>query len=98
MVWPPIQALLTVNIALLALLLGSVLETGLKFSVVHLTHGSGFLVKAKADYIGKTGNDLTFSKGDQVRLFNKVDEHWWLGAVGDQKGYIPIQYVEAPDK
>ncbi|XP_022081602.1 SLIT-ROBO Rho GTPase-activating protein 1-like isoform X2 [Acanthaster planci] len=58
---------------------------------------SGFMVTAKADYLAKTSSDLTFSKGDQIRLFNKVDEHWWRGMVGDQKGYIPIQYVDAPE-
>ncbi|XP_033647778.1 SLIT-ROBO Rho GTPase-activating protein 1-like isoform X2 [Asterias rubens] len=58
---------------------------------------NGILVIAKADYLGKTGNDLSFSKGAQIHLFNKVDEYWWRGAVGEQQGYIPIQYVNLPD-
>ncbi|XP_038054496.1 SLIT-ROBO Rho GTPase-activating protein 1-like isoform X2 [Patiria miniata] len=58
---------------------------------------SGFLATAKADYIGKSGSELTFSKGDQIRLLNKMDEYWWMGVVGDHKGYVPIQYVDAPE-
>ena len=58
----------------------------------------GVLVIAKADYLGKTGNDLSFSEGDQIRLFSKVDEYWWHGAIRDQQGYIPIQYVNLPEK
>ena len=38
--------------------------------------------------------DLTFRRGDVVRLCKQIDENWYLGEIGGQQGYFPATYVE----
>jgi len=46
------------------------------------------------DYKAGTEKELSFNKGDQLLLFSKANEHWWLGSKGGDQGLIPAQYFE----
>jgi len=40
------------------------------------------------------GDILTFKRGDFVRFAKKINEDWWMGTIGGQRGYIPSTYVQ----
>jgi hypothetical protein len=47
------------------------------------------------DYDARTEDDLTFRKGDKVRVLNNADGDWWQAQLttSPKKGYIPSNYV-----
>lgn len=55
------------------------------------------LATAKEDYIGKSPDELTFTRGDSLKLYARVDDQWWKGALGDQHGLVQQSYINLPD-
>nr|XP_054749801.1 SLIT-ROBO Rho GTPase-activating protein 1-like [Lytechinus pictus] len=51
------------------------------------------IATAKEDYIGKSPDELTFTKGDSLKLYMRVDDQWWKGALGDQQGLVQQSHV-----
>jgi hypothetical protein len=47
------------------------------------------------DYDARTEDDLTFRKGDKLRVLNSADGDWWQAQLvgASKKGYIPSNYV-----
>ena len=48
--------------------------------------------QAKKDYHWDENNSLSFSKGDQIKIF-KEKMGWGIGKVNDKYGYFPLKYV-----
>ena len=48
--------------------------------------------KAKKDYDADENNSLSFSKGDQIKIF-KEKMGWGIGRVNEKYGYFPLKYV-----
>lgn len=46
-------------------------------------------VVAKWSYDGGEG-ELTFRRGDVIGVLEAVGPDWWLGELGDQRGYFPV--------
>ena len=46
------------------------------------------------DFNAETKHELSFRKGDQLRLLRTVDDNWLEAQLGDRKGIIPVSYVE----
>jgi hypothetical protein len=51
------------------------------------------LMVAKYDFRGEKSKDISFSKGDIVRLIDKKKNGWWLGEVGGRIGFVPSNYL-----
>jgi len=51
-------------------------------------------VRAIYDYTAKNGEELTFKVGDLINVLEERDGGWWKGALGDQEGLFPANYVE----
>ena len=46
------------------------------------------------DYTARAEDDLTFKKGDQLRVLNQSDGDWWQAQLlTGRKGFIPSNYV-----
>lgn len=47
------------------------------------------------DYEARTAEDLTFRKGDKLKILNNSDGDWWQASLvgSNQTGYIPSNYV-----
>ena len=46
------------------------------------------------DYEARTADDLTFHKGEKLRITNQQDGDWWQAQNAQgQVGYIPSNYV-----
>ncbi|XP_078486856.1 uncharacterized protein LOC100178304 isoform X4 [Ciona intestinalis] len=50
--------------------------------------------KAKFDFNGKTKNELSFKKGDDLVLLKRVDDNWYKGKLGPNTGILPVGYVQ----
>lgn len=37
--------------------------------------------------------DLTFKKGDHIKLLKKTNNGWWYGELDGQTGYFPHNFV-----
>lgn len=55
------------------------------------------IATAKDDYKAQSPDELTFCKGDTLKLYTRVDEMWWKGAVGDQQGIVQQSFINIPD-
>ena len=51
-------------------------------------------VKALYDFVARTENEISFKKGDIVKVLDQ-DEGWWLGELDGKEGLFPANYVEA---
>jgi hypothetical protein len=47
------------------------------------------------DYTARAEDDLTFKKGDHLRVLNQSDGDWWQAQLvsSGRKGFIPSNYV-----
>lgn len=57
--------------------------------------GVGFAI-ALGDFLGENSADLSFSRGDRIRILRKSDTGWWVGRILGQKktGYLPATFVK----
>jgi SH3 domain len=51
-------------------------------------------LRALYPYTARKDDELTFAKGDVIKLMRKYDQNWWLGNFRGKNGYIPSNYVE----
>jgi hypothetical protein len=51
-------------------------------------------VRAVFDFDPHSERELKFSKGDIIAITKKIDDNWYQGYLGDQKGIFPTSYVE----
>ncbi|XP_032684484.1 osteoclast-stimulating factor 1-like isoform X1 [Odontomachus brunneus] len=53
------------------------------------------VVRALCKYTAQHANELSFDEGDLLYVYDKdVDPNWWTAKCGNQKGLIPVAYVE----
>jgi hypothetical protein len=53
------------------------------------------IVRALYDVDEQTeGDELTFKEGELIEVYQKFEDGWWFGAVGDREGYFPSNCVE----
>lgn len=50
-------------------------------------------VRALCHHIATEPGQLSFSKGDILRVLNKADQDWLLCSLGSTQGLVPIIYV-----
>jgi len=50
-------------------------------------------VIAKFDYNAQKENDLSFNKGDKIRILRKTETGWWIGLCNNKIGYFPYNFV-----
>ena len=50
-------------------------------------------MKALEDYTAKEPRQLSFKKGDMIKLVSKDKENWWMGSLGDHTGLVPSNLV-----
>ncbi|XP_075394624.1 rho GTPase-activating protein 4 [Tenrec ecaudatus] len=47
-------------------------------------------------YTGRTAQELTFQKGDLLRLHTRASDDWWRGECGGVRGLVPHRYIMLP--
>lgn len=50
-------------------------------------------VKALCHHIATEPGQLSFNKGDVLRVLSRADSDWLLCALGDSEGLVPIIYI-----
>lgn len=48
-------------------------------------------------YTGRTAQELTFQRGDVLRLHERASEDWWRGECAGTWGLIPHKYITLPE-
>ncbi|KAM5221236.1 LOW QUALITY PROTEIN: rho GTPase-activating protein 4 [Ctenodactylus gundi] len=48
-------------------------------------------------YTGRTAQELTFQRGDVLRLHARASRDWWRGEHGGIRGLIPHKYITLPE-
>lgn len=44
-------------------------------------------------YTGRTAQELTFQRGDVLRLYARASSDWWRGEHAGVQGLIPHKYI-----
>lgn len=57
--------------------------------------GRGNFSIAKFDFVAEYPAELSFQKGDVLKLVQEVDSNWYEATVGRQSGLVPKAYVES---
>ncbi|XP_073918497.1 rho GTPase-activating protein 4 isoform X2 [Castor canadensis] len=72
------------------------LEAG---STAHEDDLDGGVVEAVAcfAYTGRTAQELTFQRGDVLRLHARASSDWWRGEHAGVRGLIPHKYIALPE-
>ncbi|XP_077993698.1 proline-serine-threonine phosphatase-interacting protein 2-like isoform X2 [Glandiceps talaboti] len=52
------------------------------------------LVMASFDYEAQGNREISFKKGDIIRVSDSSDENWWEGMCNGRRGMFPATYVE----
>lgn len=47
-------------------------------------------------YTGRTAQELTFQRGDILRLHERASGDWWRGEHAGVRGLIPHKYITLP--
>lgn len=47
-------------------------------------------------YTGRTAQELTFQRGDVLRLHERASGDWWRGECAGTRGLIPHKYITLP--
>ena len=50
--------------------------------------------RALFDFVGQEENELSFSRGDLVKITDSTDQNWWNGKVLDREGMFPANYIQ----
>lgn len=48
-------------------------------------------------YTGRTAQELTFQRGDVLRLHERASDDWWRGEYAGTWGLIPHKYITLPE-
>lgn len=48
---------------------------------------------AQFDFVARSDRELSFKKGDVLRLFTQVSNDWWKGSFEGSSGLIPDKYI-----
>lgn len=51
------------------------------------------ILSALYDFEGETNKDLSFKRGDSVRVIDKRKNGWWLAEVDGRIGFVPSNYL-----
>lgn len=51
-------------------------------------------MRAIFDFEAQGDDELSFRKGDIIKVTQKVDDSWWRGEFNGQEGLFPVTYVE----
>ncbi|GAB6028144.1 Rho GTPase activating protein 4 [Chamberlinius hualienensis] len=71
-------------------------EDGLKEKEIHLhIFGKSETLEAVAqfDFTARSEREISFKKGDTLRLHTQVSNDWWKGSFENQTGLIPDKYI-----
>ncbi|XP_050997079.1 rho GTPase-activating protein 4 [Acomys russatus] len=49
-------------------------------------------------YTGRTAQELTFQRGDVLRLYARASRDWWRGEHSGVRGLIPHKYITLPEE
>ncbi|KAL4228957.1 class I-like SAM-binding methyltransferase superfamily [Mactra antiquata] len=56
------------------------------------------IITALCDFTGEGEEQLSFSKGDHIKILQKTTESWWWAEINGKHGYVPANYVSSPKR
>lgn len=66
------------------------------FKQVQMPHMLKNCCEALYDFNAENDEELTFSRGEKIKLLDEIDSNWWRGeaAVSGKRGLFPAAYVK----
>ena len=55
-------------------------------------------VVALYNYTARTSKEVSFNKGDMIRVFSRTNSDWWDARVNGKFGFVPVQYVKVLER
>ncbi|KAJ7351128.1 SLIT-ROBO Rho GTPase-activating protein 3 [Desmophyllum pertusum] len=52
--------------------------------------------EALFDYSARSSKELSFKKGDVIRVFKRFNPDWWDGTINGTDGFVPAKYIRLP--
>lgn len=52
--------------------------------------------EALFDYSARSSKELSFKKGDIIRVFKRFNNDWWDGTINGTDGFVPATYIRLP--
>ena len=49
--------------------------------------------EALYDYSARSSKELSFKKGDVIKVYKRFNEDWWDGCHNDVEGFVPASYI-----
>ena len=49
------------------------------------------------DFSAQDSEEISFKRGDIIRVTDKFNENWWTGCIDGKTGMFPATYVEPLD-
>lgn len=46
------------------------------------------------DFTARSPKEVSFSKGDRIKIFTKTTSDWWDAKVDGKYGYVPVSYIK----
>ena len=53
--------------------------------------------EALFDYSARSSKELSFRKGDIIRVFKRFNTDWWDGTINGSDGFVPAKYIRIPN-
>lgn len=53
--------------------------------------------EALYDYSARSAKELSFKKGDIIRVYRRFNDDWWDGSLNDSDGFVPATYIKIND-
>ncbi|KAK3728742.1 hypothetical protein QZH41_002667 [Actinostola sp. cb2023] len=50
--------------------------------------------EALYDYSARSAKELSFRKGDVIRVFKRFNKDWWDGTLNETDGFVPATYIK----
>ena len=48
----------------------------------------------KLSYHAREDDELNLQEGDVVLVFEKQEDGWWRGMIGEREGLFPVNYLQ----
>jgi len=50
--------------------------------------------RALFDFTAQEDNEISFNRGDLIKITDTTDQHWWHGKIQDREGMFPANYIQ----
>ena len=50
--------------------------------------------RALFDFVAQEDNELSFNRGDLIKITDSTNQDWWNGKIDNREGMFPANYIQ----